>query len=568
MLILTMLLMILSCEDFLDTKPFGSISLSTLSTEDGVESLLISAYSVLDGYIEGESEGRFKSAASNWVFGSITGGDAYKGSHSKDAVEITEIETEETLPSNSYLEAKWRIYYEGINRANTAIRAFYSLAIPLTSKHMERIAEARFLRGFYHYELYKIFHNIPFIHDTLVDVRVGNQKNILPEIQKDFAFAAEHLPPIQEDEPGRITQGAAKSYLGITWMWVKEWSKAKVLFDEVINSGQYKLNLKYHDNFNPEIRNTLASPSLDSESILSVQQSVNEGANGGNGNFGDIANYPSGDFPLASYGFHQPSQNLVNSFKTDSNGLPLLDNYNDPGTDVTNDEGLSSTDPSFTPYPGYLDPRLDWTVGRRGIPFIDWGEHPGARWIRDQKYGGPYSPMKNIISQSQVGTYSQLGWGNLNSNNLKLLRYADLLLYAAEAEVELGNLNTALEYVNLVRERAANPEGFVMNGAVKAANYNIKPYLDFPSQEYARKAVRFERRIELGMEGHRFFDLVRWGIAAKEKNDYFAVESKKRNHLVGAKFTENKNEYMPIPQRAIDLSSLNGIETLEQNPGY
>ncbi|HET6538971.1 MAG TPA: RagB/SusD family nutrient uptake outer membrane protein, partial [Chryseolinea sp.] len=484
-----------------------------------------------------------------------------------DQKDITEIETEIVLPSNSYPEGKWRIYYEGINRANIAIRAFKGLSDPLSSKHQGRIAEARFLRGFYHYELWKIFHNIPYINDTIPDVRVGNTKNIVIEIQKDFAFAVEHLPPSQPDEPGRITKGAAKSYVGITWMWEKQWSKAKALFDDVINSGEYKLHQKYHDNFNPEMRNTPGSI-LDHESILAVQLSVNDGAFGGNGNLGDALNFNYGSGPFGCCGFHQPSQNLVNAFKTDSNGLPMLNSYNDPGEDVTNDDGMLSTDEPFTPYPGNLDPRLDWTVGRRGIPYIDWGKHPGAQWIRDQHYGGPYSPMKNVIGKSQVDKYSDKSWANLNSNNIKLLRYADLLLYAAEAEVELGNLNKALEYVNLVRERAANPEGFVMNGAVKAANYNIKPYLDFPSQEYARKAVRFERRIELGMEGHRFFDLVRWGIAAKEKNDYFAVESKKRNHLVGAKFTENKNEYMPIPQRAIDLSSLNGIETLEQNPGY
>ncbi len=562
--------LMLCCEDFLDLKPIGSAPLSTLaSTENGAESLLISAYSVLDGYIDNAltdlPSRRFAAAASNWVFGSIAGGDAYTGSQD-DLPEITAIETSTTLASNSYPEGKWRIYFEGINRTNTAIRAFKGLTDSTKSEHyQQRIAEARFLRGFYHYELWKIFHNVPYINDTILDVRVGNTIDILPKIQEDFSFAAHYLPPSHPDEPGRVTQGAAKSFLGITWMWTGQWAKAKALFDDVIKSGRYVLNSKYHDSFDPAVRNTPES-FHDRESILLAQLSVNEeGANGGNGNFGDVANYPAGKFPLFSWGFHQPSQNLVNAFKTDAKGLPLLDTYNE--ADVTSDQGLQSTDP-FTPYLGNLDPRLDWTVGRRGIPFLDWGPHPGWDWIRDQAYGGPYSPMKNIISQSQVGTYGQLGWANLNSNNLKLLRYADLLLYAAEAEVELSNLNKALEYVNLVRERAANPEGFVMDGAVKAANYNIKPYPDFPSREYARKVVRFERRIELGMEGHRFFDLVRWGIAAKEKNAYFAVESKKRNYLVGATFTENKNEYMPIPQRAIDLSLLNGIETLQQNPNY
>ena len=156
-----------------------------------------------------------------------------------------------------------------------------------------------------------------------------------------------------------------------------------------------------------------------------------------------------------------------------------------------------------------------------------------------------------------------------NSNNLKLLRYADVLLYAAEAEIELGNLEAARGYVNLIRARAKKPSGFVMDGAVPAANYVIDTYnISWTDQNYARKAVRFERRLELGMEGHRFFDLVRWGIAAQEKNAYFAEESKKRYYLVNAIFEAGKDEYQPIPLKAIQLSNKDGKPTLQQNSGY
>lgn len=553
----------LGCEDFLDTQPYGTTSLRTLSQQtSGAEVLLIAAYSQLDGV--SESQGNHwgpSGAASNWIFGSIAGGDAYKGSTVNDQAPITSFEIHESLNANNvYLIPKWTMYFKGIARANDALEAFRSLNGISDSFRKMRMAEARFLRGFYHFELRKIFGKVPYLDEMLDDTRVGNQDNILPKIQDDFSYASAHLLKTME-QPGRATKGAAQAYLGITKMWEQDWSSAKIYFDSVITSGRYHLNPTYHDNFNAEVRN---SP----ESILEVQLSVNDGGQGSNGSSGDWLNYPFA--PGYCCGFHQPSQNLVNAFKTDATGLPLLDSYNDPGTDVSSDEGMISADPSFTPYTGNLDPRLDWTVGRRGIPYLDWGKHPGRDWIRNQDYAGPYSPKKNVIYQSQQSEYADnSSWiTSFNANNLKLLRYADLLLYTSEAEVELGNLTNALELVNKVRARAAKPEGFVMDGTVPAATYRIIEYPPFPNQVYAREAVRFERRLELGMEGHRFFDMVRWGIAAEEKTAYFEVEKTKRIYLAGAAFKKGVNEYLPIPQIAIDLSYKNGKKTLFQNNGY
>jgi tetratricopeptide (TPR) repeat protein len=548
----------LGCEDFLETYPYGNTSLQRLSQqESGAEALLIAAYSNLDG-ISSETW-LWSPAASNWIFGSIAGGDAYKGSDQGDQAEITEFELHQHLnPLNPYLEGKWATYYQGISRANDAIEAFRALGGISEPFRNTRIAEARFLRGFFHFELRKLFGSVPYIDETMEDVRVGNTSDILDLILDDFQYASANLPATQYEHIGRITKGAAQSYIGICYMWQKEFTNASIYFDSVILSGRYALNAMYHDNFNVEDRN---SP----ESILEVQQSVNDGGVGVNGGWGDVLNYPNA--PGYCCGFHQPSQNLVNAFKTDPSGLPLLDTFND--SDVTNDDGLTSTDP-FTPYSGSLDPRLDWTVGRRGIPYLDWGKHPGYDWIRDQGYGGPYSPKKNVIYKTQESAYSDnSGWTtSLNANNLKLLRYADLLLYAAEAEVELNDLSRALELVNLVRARAANPAGYVMDGPSPAANYLISSYPSFPDQDYARKAVRFERRLELGMEGHRFFDLVRWGIAAQVKNEYFMVEKDKRPYLKDGLFEAGKHEVLPIPQNAIDLSRKNGVPTLVQNPGY
>jgi len=550
----------LGCDDFLETQPYGTSTFKTLSGQQaGAEALLIAAYSNLDG-ISIDTYTVWMAGASNWVYGSIAGADAYKGAEEGDQKEITSFETHADLESkNPYLEAKWTTYYNGIARANDALKAFKSLDGVNADFRNMRLAEARFLRGFYHFELWKLFRNVPYIDENVVDTRIGNQLDILPLIQEDFKFAAGILPTRHEEDKGRITKGAAQAYFGISKMWEKDWNTAKIYFDSVIISGRYALNTTYHTNFNADFPNS-------SESILEVQQSVNDGANGANGNVGDVLNQPYG---LGSCcGFHQPSQNLVNAFKTDDSGLPMLDTYSNE--DVKNDEGLNS-DQTFVPHTGPLDPRLDWTVGRRGLPFLDWGVNPGSNpgWVRDQHNGGPYSPKKNVIYMSQVREYSNSDWNSLNANNLKLLRYADLLLYAAEADVELGLIDDALHLVNLVRARAANKDGFLKNDdGTDAANYVISMYPPFQDQAYARKAVRFERRLELGMEGHRFFDLVRWGIAADEKNQYFEKEKQKRTYMEKAFFKAGKNEILPIPQNAINRSMKDGRKTLMQNPEY
>jgi hypothetical protein len=259
----------------------------------------------------------------------------------------------------------------------------------------------------------------------------------------------------------------------------------------------------------------------------------------------------------------------VNSYKVDANGLPLLDTYN--ATDFKSDDGLSSSDP-FTPdVTTPVDPRLDRTVGRRGVPYRDWGLMPGKLWIRDQSYAGPYVPIKNTHDVAEAGSLvTSSGWtSGYNANNTKLLRYADVLLYLAEAEVELGNLEKARALVNQIRTRAQNTADFVKNGASNAANYQVGLYTAaWTDAVVARKAVRFERRIELGMEGHRFFDLVRWGVAAEVKNAYYANEGKKRAYLKAGSFVAGKNEVFPIPGKAITQSAKDGAPTLVQNNGY
>ena len=264
----------------------------------------------------------------------------------------------------------------------------------------------------------------------------------------------------------------------------------------------------------------------------------------------------------------------MNSYRTDNSGLPLLSGaYNDPVNIVIDDDGKESDDNSFVEDTGNLDPRLDWTVGRRGIPYYDWGVHPGKAWIRNQTYGGPYSPKKNVYRKSQTGQYVDQSWpgGPFNANNYTMIRFADIILWLAECEVEVGSLDKAREYVNMIRARAANPGGFVRESDSNnaSANYVIGLYTagyPFDNRENARKAVHFERKLELAMEGHRFFDLVRWGEAPNTIEAYLNYEKTKRvESLKDARFDAGVDEYYPIPQLQIDLM---GPSILEQNPGY
>jgi hypothetical protein len=157
----------------------------------------------------------------------------------------------------------------------------------------------------------------------------------------------------------------------------------------------------------------------------------------------------------------------------------------------------------------------------------------------------------------------------VTANNYTLIRFADVLLWAAECEVEIGSLENARALVNQIRARAANPAGFVKNGAVNAADYRVGLYTaPWTDKAVARKAVRFERKLEFAMEGHRFFDLVRWGDAATALNAYLAYSRTKRSYLNGATFQAGTDEYFPIPQAQIDRSVVAGVSTLKQNPGY
>ncbi|MBD0255034.1 MAG: RagB/SusD family nutrient uptake outer membrane protein, partial [Cytophagales bacterium] len=494
-----------------------------------------------------------------------------------DQPEQTFIETYQWLPSNTHVRGKWGALYNGVARANQTLQTLANVEEMPADRAAQITAEARFLRGFYHFEAKKVWNNIPYYDETAYNstnpnsVKIPNTEDAWPKIIADFQAAADALPEAQPGFPGRPTKWAAKAMMAKCYMFqafdvntgaarLENINKAKPLLDEIINSGKYTLTPQYNNNWSADPANR-----NNSESIFEIQYSVTAAADGG-GNAGMDLAWPYNNGPGGCCGFYQPSQNLVNAFKTDDKGLPLLDTFND--ADVTSDQGVNSN-AAFTPYAGPLDPRLDWTVGRRGIPYKDWGTHPGRDWVRDQAYAGPYSPKKHIPEKRNSGVAGNL---KRSGNNYRYLRLGHVLLWAAECEVELGNFDKAREYVNRLRARAANPAGFVTLADGKpAANYVVSEYpagAPFDNLTNARKAVRFEHRLEFGMEGTRFHDLVRWGIAAETLNTYVDKEKQRRTYLNSARFIKGQHEYYPIPELEIINTKVNGQDVLQQNPGY
>lgn len=571
-----LLLVTFACKDkFLDLAPTATLrgGDAQLYTKAGLESTLVSAYAQLNG--RGFSR---VGSSFNWVRGSISGGDANKGSNSGDAggnSNLTTFQRFELLPTNGDVNDKWRAMYEGISRANAVLRALPSATAEVTADDSKRIsAEARFLRAHYYFELKRSYNMVPYIEETLdygsgIE-KVANDVDIWPKIEEDFRFAQDNLPATQS-AAGRVNKWAATAYLAKTYLYEKKYAAAKPLFDLVIASGvttkgtKYALADNYTDVFN-------AATETNAESIFATQAAANTGSVSNSAQESDL-NFPyntGSNGPAGCCGFFQPSFELANSFRVGANGLPLLDgSYNTGANQLKNDQGIESK-AAFTPDAGPVDPRLDWSVGRRGIPYLDWQVHPGLDWIRDQSFGGPYTPKKFIFYRSQDKTLTDVSsWTDgYSAINYNVIRFADVLLMAAETEIEVGSLETARTYINMVRMRAANKTAWVKAAdGTNAANYVISNYATaFASKEAARTALQFERKLELSGEGHRFYDLVRWGIAAPVLNAFIAYESQKLpTGYSGAKFTAGKDEYMPIPQTQIDYQ---GKSVLAQNPGY
>ncbi|MCX6315704.1 MAG: RagB/SusD family nutrient uptake outer membrane protein [Bacteroidetes bacterium] len=558
LLVLVITSILAACKkSFLDVKPNGVLDETTLSTEKGVNKLLLAAYAMLDGH-DGSLNlgGEWGSGGSNFLFGGIGGGEANKGSDPGDqGPNMTPVQRHDITSTNGALNDRWKAIYEGVKRCNTVLQVLAKVSSISDAARKNITGQARFLRGWYHFQARITFGKACYLDEKIDnDLALGlikgvtNEVDIFPKILEDAKFAYENLSANQ-DAIGRVNKYAAGAFYGKVLLFVKDFANARTVLTDVVNNGKnsagvpYDLNTNYEDNFNLAFDNS-------KESVFAFQASSNDNAGARNGNWGDLLNLPATG--PGGAGFYCPTYFFTNRFKTTVTGLPVASPQDNQVLDPAGQAGLVQ-------YTGNVDTRLDWTIGRNNVPYHDWGTYVTS-WQRDGS-AGPFGAKKTCIRQSQVGTFHDASiWYSAGgvSLNMNLIRFSDVILMLAEAEIEAGSLNTAFNLINRVRNRAKN--GTVVSFPASVGVAKTEPYtVAFASQAEARTAVRLERQLELGMEGGRFFDLVRWGIAATEINAYYAYESPLPYQVLlkspVPSYSSPANDYYPVPQQQIDLSN-------------
>jgi hypothetical protein len=567
-------LLFAGCKKYLDYQPKGSLPADQLTTPAAVEGLATAAYAgIANDWFDAP-------ITSLMVWGSLRSDDAYKGGGGLNDNQMWDKYEQFYLLNSSNNGAgdfgfpgAWIRLYGAISRVNTALRALQGASDAAFPNKQVRMGEMLFLRGHLYFILKTMFRNIPYIDDKVTadeilkisNVELNNDE-LWKKIENDFETAIPLLPPTQS-EPGRANQYAAKAYLAkcylyhgytqddqynVTGVDLALMQKVVDLTTEVM-AGPYALYDDYAYNFLDGHDNGV-------ESIFAYQFSINDGTKiGGRLAMANSVNYFAGNPLYGCCGFHIPSQNLVNAFKTDANGLPQPLTFN-----------IGEMKDSADFWTNSVDPRIDHTVAIAGHPFkYDPGMPYEHSWERDGGTYGGFGTMKELQLPT-CACFKKLGPFYGTTVNIDVIRLADVILWQAEAQIQLGNYAAALPLINMVRARAANISPLVKksNGQYPS-NYKIdiyKPGVNVPvwDKTTAWTALVWERRMEFAMEGFRFFDLVRWGTAAETMNGFFEVEKTRHNFLANAHFTKNQHEYFPIPQSQITLSN----NLYVQNRGY
>ncbi len=545
-----------SCgEDFLYKAPQGSIDENALQNETGVNLLTVDAYANL-------TENGWGATPFNWTFGGMYGGDANKGSDGNDQSVLNEMEMYLTLPTNGYINEKYVWVYKGVKRVNIALQVMEKTETISESVKKSRNGELHFLRALYYFEGIKVFGPyIPWIDETNTenDPKVHNDIDIYPKVLADLEIAIQDLPATQ-DAPGRANSWAAKALKAKVLMQKGDLTAAEPILKDVIENGVTSNGLKYElednmsDNFSSYNDNG-------KESIFAVQFS----ADYNNANSGMSLCYPHGGAgsPGGCCGFYQPSNELANSFKVDDDGLPLLDySYrNTPYVTVRNTSTEEGAPLSINNNVA-VDPRLDFAIGRFGIPYKDWGL-PQNNWVRDVANGGYFMPKKHVFTKKELdaglaGGALHNGWAPGSAINLQYLSLRDMILLYAECLANSNKLSEAMGMVNQIRARAANPVNIIELNGQPAANYKISTYPPthpaFSDKDICIKAIRMERKLELAMEGQRWFDLSRWGgtYMSKELGDYVNFEKNFLAKFATASTLSPAKTMFPLPQGQIE----------------
>lgn len=566
------------CSDnFLENPPQGSLSDGVMNSPEAIELLVNAAYASLYGMTNEQGDPCMR-PTTNWSYGEVRADNAYKGGGGEgDVWDVHAMETFQMQSNNGNLDGKWFNLYSLISRCNSALRVLKA-ADPNEYKDRDmRIAEVKVIRAHHYFELVRLFNKVPYIDEDLkvseyVDVPNDQftRKEHLARIAGDLLDAAEDLPE-KQGEVGRINRNIALAYAAKVKLYEAyeqdEQTHAvtgvnKQLLREVVDLID---EVKGYDLLKDFQQLDMIAYENGPESVFSVQYSMNDGSSdGGRINWSNLLNSPGGNSPYHGDGFFLPSQDLINAYQTDENGLPVFDYQSRPDYGVVEfidetHQNLSNTEPT-------VDPRLDFVVGRPTITYKTYRETPCQSWVRDRGVYGHNCAKRFWVSPESPDMIKGWPWG-ASELNWQIIRYADLLLYKAEALIELGeDLETARQLINRVRQRAQNSE-YVKdfnNPEKDAANYKIGLYpAEGWTQDYARQALRTEMRLEKALEGERFFDLVRWGIAKDVMTRYFEAEKDQRVYYQVAKFDAGE-EYFPIPVAQYNFS----LGRYTQNYGY
>lgn len=538
-----------SCSDFLDDqKPQGVLDSDMVKEPSNVDNLVISAYAV---FTTAED---VNSSFSMWNF-DVRSDDAYKGGNgTSDGDVFHQLEIEQgVLTTNWNINDMWVRLYNCISRVNSAISVLETTSDSYQLK-AQRLGEMKFLRAYAHFLLKRLYKNIPFIMDanlkqedynTLSNTEFNNDEG-WQQIINDVEYAYNVLPVKQTDK-GRPSKAAAAAFLTKAYLYkayrqddpssnqvtsINREDLLKVIEysnPDIYSAGGFDLEADFHNNFRPETQYENGV-----ESIWAMQYSINDGTKYGNLNWSYGLIVPN--IPGVTDGgcdFYKPSQNLVNAYRTDADGHPFIDTFNNKDYDLTQD----------------ADPRLFLTVGLTGLPYEFNSKYmmdASSTWSRSNGLYGYYVTLKQNVDPD-CGYMVKGSWWGTPMNRI-VFRYADVLLERAEAYAQLNETGEAIKLVNKIRLRAKQSTGMIANyPSDYGVKFNISTYNGSYSQEDALKIVKMERRLEMGMESERFFDLVRWGEAEKVLNKYFAEETNNCSIYGDAHFTANKNEYLPIP---------------------
>ncbi len=538
-----------SCSDFLDDqKPQGVLDSDMVKDPSNVDNLVISAYAV---FTTAED---VNSSFSMWNF-DVRSDDAYKGGNgTSDGDVFHQLEIEQgVLTTNWNINDMWVRLYNCISRVNSAISVLEATSDSYQLK-AQRLGEMKFLRAYAHFLLKRLYKNIPFIMDanlkqedynTLSNTEFNNDEG-WQQIINDVEYAYSVLPVKQTDK-GRPSKAAAAAFLTKAYLYkayrqddpssnqvtsINREDLLKVIEysnPDIYSAGGFDLEADFHNNFRPETQYENGV-----ESIWAMQYSINDGTKYGNLNWSYGLIVPN--IPGVTDGgcdFYKPSQNLVNAYRTDADGHPFIDTFNNKDYDLTQD----------------ADPRLFLTVGLTGLPYEFNSKYmmdASSTWSRSNGLYGYYVTLKQNVDPD-CGYMVKGSWWGTPMNRI-VFRYADVLLERAEAYAQLNETGEAIKLVNKIRLRAKQSTGMIANyPSDYGVKFNISTYNGSYSQEDALKIVKMERRLEMGMESERFFDLVRWGEAEKVLNKYFAEEANNCSIYGDAHFTANKNEYLPIP---------------------